>query len=109
MKPCQLKGWQVGQDPTVVPLCCPVYWRMLTRRLKNFEPFYMHIYTCVSRPQHGLLGLQAGNHDKRGGMQPEEDTDAKGLVVWCRYCVKWHVHGHGAGHCVEHCHKEDSP
>lgn len=67
--------------------------------------------------------LQAGNHDKGGGTQPEEETDAKGysildafdrldgagLMVWCRYCAKWHVPGHGAGHRGEHCHKEDSP
>ena len=35
--------------------------------------------------------------------------DGYGLAVWCRYCRKWHVHGHGSGHRVEHCHIEDSP
>ena len=38
-----------------------------------------------------------------------ERNDGYGLAVWCRYCRKWHVHGHGAGHRAEHCHKEDSP
>ena len=38
-----------------------------------------------------------------------ERNDGYGLAVWCRCCRRWHVHGHGAGHRVEHCHREDSP
>lgn len=36
-------------------------------------------------------------------------NDGHGLAVWCRYCLKWHVHGHGAGDRAANCHVEDSP
>ena len=55
--------------------------------------------------------------------EPEEERDAKGypnldaykrpagcgLSIRCRFCLRWHYHGHGAGHRLAHCHREDSP
>ncbi len=30
------------------------------------------------------------------------------LMVWCRYCDKWHSHGQGEGHREAHC-SESTP
>jgi len=30
-------------------------------------------------------------------------------LVWCEWCDRWHSHGVGGGHRVEHCLAEDSP
>jgi hypothetical protein len=27
-------------------------------------------------------------------------------LVWCQYCLEWHVHGPGAGHREAHCCEE---
>ena len=35
--------------------------------------------------------------------------DGNGLAVWCRYCRRWHAHGHGRGNRAAHCHVGDSP
>ena len=35
--------------------------------------------------------------------------DGHGLAIWCRYCRKWHVHGHGGGHRLAHCLADGSP
>ena len=35
--------------------------------------------------------------------------DGCGLAIWCIYCKRYHFHGHGEGHRVAHCFKEDSP
>ena len=31
------------------------------------------------------------------------------LKVWCHYCKKYHLHGHGEGHRTAHCPDPDSP
>ena len=29
--------------------------------------------------------------------------------MWCDYCQRWHWHGQGEGHRIEHCHDPRSP
>jgi len=32
-----------------------------------------------------------------------------GLMFWCPFCQKWHLHGKGTGHRVAHCTNLESP
>jgi hypothetical protein len=31
------------------------------------------------------------------------------LRAWCPYCLRWHLHGQGAGHRAAHCRLTSSP
>jgi len=42
-------------------------------------------------------------------LDAHDRPDNGGLAVWCRYCLKWHLHGAGEGCRVAHCDKKDSP
>ena len=32
-----------------------------------------------------------------------------GLMFWCPFCKRWHLHGAGEGHRAAHCFNEESP
>ncbi len=39
---------------------------------------------------------------------PREDF-VDGMMFWCPYCEKWHMHGRGDGHRTSHCINKNSP